>query len=232
MHSTINRWPPAAHGAGWFQLNRHDDPEPTEPPEADADPGASTEAAPEPEPEGSDKLGDAGKKALDRMKAERAAARQEAATAKREAAELARKVAEFEDRDKSDLERATSRAEAADKRAEAAIARAVRAEVKALARGFADVDDALVNLGGQLANYVDGDGGIDTEAIESDLAALLERKPHLRKPTVAEPEEQRRSPRPDPSQGPRKEPAPTDFSKASKDELRRELAKYGVRLRT
>lgn len=226
MHSTRSSWLPAAQGAGWFRLTRHDDPEPADPgpepaPEPEGDPD------PEPDPEGADKLGDAGKKALDRMKAEKAAAKKEATEERkrREAAE--RRVQEFEDRDKSDLEKATSRAEVEAKRAATATARAVRAEVKAAAAEFADPEDAAAFL--DLARYADDSGDIDTEAIASDLADLLERKPHLRKQAPAA--EPPRAPKPDPSQGPRQEPPPKDYRNASREEIQKAAAQLGVRLR-
>ncbi|WP_432136825.1 hypothetical protein [Streptomyces sp. bgisy154] len=228
MQSTRQSWLPAAQSAVWFRLNRHDDPDPADPPEPS--PEGDPESTPEgdPDPEGSDKLGDAGKKALDKMKAERAAAKKAAAEEKRRADELARKVAEFEDRDKSELEKATSRAEAAAKRAEAATARAVVAEVRAAAGEFADPEDAAAFL--DLSRYADESGAIDTEAIHSDLADLLERKPHLKRQAAAP--EPKPGPKPDPSQGPRKETPPKDWRSASREEFRTHMAqKYGVKLR-
>ena len=229
MQNTRYSWLDAAHGAAWFRLTRHDDPEPTEPQEPDGDPEPGEDPEPGSEPEGADKLGDAGKKALDRMKAERAAAKKEAADAKRAAAEAQRKVQEYEDRDKSDLDKATDRADKAEARAKAATARAVKAEVKALATDFADPTDT--EMLGDLSRYVDDDGEIDTEAIESDLTALLERKPHLRKAAV-EPEK-KKAPKPDPGQGARPTEPPTDFRTASREDLEAELAKAvpGFRLR-
>ncbi|GAA2216988.1 hypothetical protein GCM10010400_72900 [Streptomyces aculeolatus] len=229
MHLTACRTT-AAHGAAWFRLNRHDDPEPADPPEADPGPDEPEPADPEPEsdPEGADALGDAGKKALDRMKAERAAARREAAAAKKAAAEAQRKVDEYENLNKTELEKATSRAEAAEKRATAAVQQAVKAEVKALAaREFADPTDA--DLLGDLSRYVGDDGNVDTEQIAADLDGLLERKPHLRKQAPAP--EKPKAPRPDPSQGARPETPPTDYSNAPRDELAKKLGEYGVRLR-
>jgi hypothetical protein len=227
MENTRKSWLPAAQSA-WFRLNRHDDPEPTDP-EPTADPADDPEPEPEGEPEDADKLGDAGKKALDRMKSERAAAKKEAADAKKRADELARKVAEFEDRDKTELDKATSKAERLEAAAAKATARAVKAEVKALASdAFADPTDA--DLLGDLSRYVDSDGDIDTDAIEADLADLLERKPHLRRQTAAvEPAKPRV--KPDPAQGSRGAPAPTDYRNASKDEVAAELAKYSFRQR-
>jgi ATPase subunit of ABC transporter with duplicated ATPase domains len=200
----------------WFDLGRHDDPDPNTPP-AGGDPADDGTAA----------LGDAGKKALDAMKAERAAARQQAAAEKKRADELAAKVAEFEDRNKSDLEKATAAADAASKRAEAATARAVRAEVRALAAaGFADPDDAAAFL--DLAGYTGTDGEIDTTAIQADLTALLERKPHLGRPAA----DAARGPRPDPAQGARPPAPPTDYRTADSGAFGAELAKYGLRPRS
>ena len=220
MENTRKSWLPAAQSADWFRLTRHDDPEPADPPEP---PGEPDPVEPEPEPDGADSLGDKGKQALDRMKAERSAAKAEAAAERKRAGELAAKVAEFEDRDRTDLEKATAAAEQASKRAEAATARAVRAEVKALASaGFADAEDAAAFL--DLAKYTDGQGEIDTAAIQTDLTALLERKPHLARPADGP-----RGPRPDPSQGARPPAPPADFRTADPAAFAAELAKYGLR---
>lgn len=228
MQNTRQDWLAAAHGADWFQLNRHDETEPESVPKLEPEPDTEPES-PEPEPEGADTLGDKGKQALDRMKSERAEAKKAAAAEKKRADELARKVAEFEDRDKSELDKATERAERAGEAAAKAIARAVRAEVKAAAAAFADPDDAAAFL--DLTTYTSDDGEIDTEAISTDLEALLGRKPHLRRP-AAEPE--KRKPKPDPGQGARPTDPPTDFRTASREDLAAELASSvpGFRLRS
>ncbi|MER6942500.1 hypothetical protein ABT294_00630 [Nonomuraea sp. NPDC000554] len=211
------------HDRPWlFDLARFDeDPQPP-----DDDPG-NLDPEPDPEPETDDtpELGDKGKQALDRMKADRAKARKEAAEAKRRADELAAKVAEFEDRDKSETEKLAKRTEQAEARARQATERAVRAEVKALAADvFADPEDAHAFL--DLATYA-GDGGeIDVESIRADLDDLLERKPHLRKQAAVP---LKKTPKPDPSQGPRKEPEPTDYRTADKAAFVAELQKLGVR---
>lgn len=249
--------------APWFRLNRHDDPDPDDTPEtepageepADGDEPADEQAqrtladadeSDEEEDNGdSEGLGDAGKRALARMKAERTKARQEAAAAKkaaaaerRKAAELAAKVAEFEDRDKSDLEKAQAKADRSAEQATKAVARAVRSEIKVAATGqFADASDAVDVLMRDPAKYVDPDGEIDTDAIEADLADLLERKPHWAAAAVqrpgAEPETEKPKtrPRPDPGQGSRGTPPQVDFRAASDEEVRAELARYGVRKR-
>ncbi|MCX5137586.1 hypothetical protein OOK06_36575 [Streptomyces sp. NBC_00340] len=228
MSTTRTRWLPAAQSVGWFQLNRHDDPEPTDP-EPTPDP-ADDPADPDPDadPEGADKLGDAGKKALEAMKAQRAEAKRTAAAEKKRADDLARKVAEFEDRDKSELEKAQAKADRDAERAEKATKRAVLAEVKAAAADFADPEDASAFL--DLATYTSDDGEIDTEAISADLEALLARKPHLRR-APAEP--QKKQPRPDPGQGARPTDPPSDFRTVDRADLDAELAKVapGFRLR-
>lgn len=197
----------------WFNLGRHN--EPTDPPAPQDDPAPGN-----PDDEG---LGDKGKQALDRMKAERAEAKRLAAAEKQRADELAAKVAAFEDRDKSDLEKATAASEAAQKKAEAATARAVRAEVKALAaESFADPTDAAAFL--DLSAYADTDGEINTEKITADLTALLAAKPHLGRQTGPKP------PKPDPGQGPRPPVPGTDFRTVDRATFLTEAAKLGVRL--
>ncbi|WP_435209571.1 hypothetical protein [Streptomyces sp. bgisy034] len=237
MQNTRRSWLPAAHGAGdWFQLTRHDDPDPATPsadppadPPADpanppADPAAGSDPA---DPEGADQLGDAGKKALDAMKAERAAAKKEAAAAKKRADDLERQVQDYQDRDKSELEKAQDAAQRATARAEAATKRAVTAEVRAAAADFADADDAIAFL--DVASYANDAGEIDTEQIRTDLTSLLERKPHLRR-QAPEPEKPKGL-RPDPSQGARPSSPPADFRTASKDDYEAAMAKLGVTTR-
>ena len=230
MQNTRQSWHSAAHGVDWFRLDRHDDPEPADPEPAPEPKDDPADPDPEPDPEGADKLGDKGKQALDRMKAEKAEAKRTAAAEKKRADDLARKVAEFEDRDKSELEKATTKAERAAERAVKATKRAVLAEVKAAAKEFADPEDAAPFL--DLSTYTSDDGDIDTEAISADLEALLERKPHLRKPAASEPEK-KKQPKPDPGQGARPTDPPTDFRTATRDELEAELATSvpGFRLR-
>lgn len=244
-----------ATGATWFNLSRHDGEDPAddtgnENPTVDdsvdddeAETLLADAVADDEDDSDAEGLGDAGKKALDRMKAERAAAKKEtaaakkaAADAKRQAAELARKVQEFEDRDKSDLDKSKAEAERAKTQAAKAVQRAVSAEVRSAAVGqFADAGDAVDVLMRDPSKYVDADGDIDTDLIEADLADLLERKPHWAKPEPAASEPPATAPRPkakpDPSQGSRGTPAAVDFRTASKDDLTAELAKFGFRQR-
>lgn len=188
-----------------------------------------------------DALGDKGKQALVRMKAERDAAKKEARQIRRDLAAQRKKVEEFEGRDKTALEKATARAEALEKRVAAATARAVRSEVKAIAtEEFADSSDAAAFLG-DLTKYADDDGDIDVDQITADIEDLLERKPHLRKRKADADNDGAREeskakpkpkPKPDRSQGSRGGDVKTDYRKADPDDVEAELSAAGFRSRT
>jgi hypothetical protein len=132
--------------------------------------------------QGNDQLGDAGKQALDRMKAERNTAR----AALREFKALGLSVDEIKslqkpaakDDDAPNVEeiRAQARAEA---KAEAARDRVVD-KIEATARGFADPEDAVAILlrSRPADDFLDGDK-IDVGEIEDALAELLEKRPYL-----------------------------------------------------
>lgn len=94
---------------------------------------------------------------------------------------------------KTELERAQEAAKQEAERASSLLSRAVKSEVKALAQGFADPEDAAAFL--DLGKYATGDGDVDTESIKADLADLLQRKPHLGKSPDS------RLPAPNPAQG-------------------------------
>ena len=115
---------------------------------------------------------------------------------------LAKKAKEFEDAQKSETERLTEQLQAANDRIAGTRKRLARAQVQALAAkasdgraAFADPEDAADAL--DLTSYIDGDGDIDEAAIEADLQALLERKPHWARP---QPQEGPRRPAPDRTQ--------------------------------
>jgi hypothetical protein len=146
-------------------------PDPVQPPPVDppADPPK------EQDPPGAGALGDAGKQALDRMKAERNAAREEARKA---AEELARLRAESEGKKaeyEADQQKRQVEAEALSK----ANARIVRSEVKAAAKGvLADPADAYKFL--DLDKFEVGeDGEVDDAAITAALEDLVKQKPYL-----------------------------------------------------
>lgn len=116
--------------------------------DADADDGESGEAA----------LGDPGKKALDRMKAERNAARRE----------LRELKAKYEPESKEEAAAQTKFAQ-----------RILRSEIKAAAAGkLADPADAYRFL--DLEQFEVGeDGEVDEDEIASAIADLVEKKPYL-----------------------------------------------------
>jgi hypothetical protein len=134
--------------------------------------------------EGVEELGDAGKKALDAMKAKWTAERDGAKPWKQLARELGVKSPEDikaliagKSAEQDDAGRAVREATAA---AEAkANAKIVRAEVKAAAAGkFADPADAAAFL--DLTEFeVNEDGDVDQDAIAAALDDLLKKKPHL-----------------------------------------------------
>lgn len=102
----------------------------------------------------------------------------------------------LKDAEKSDTERLADQLAAANERIDKTRKRLVKSEVQALAgASFADPEDAVGAL--DLDSYIDGDGDIDEAAIEADLQALLERKPHWAKSL---PQEGPRRPAPDRTQ--------------------------------
>lgn len=154
--------------------------EPTTTPPAATPTPTSTESpkAPQAEPE-TDALGDAGKRALDAMKAERNQAKQEAAAMKAEFEALQAKIAGKEAEHAAQVEAQRLRDEAraeADKRANDRI---LKAEVKvAAATKLADPSDALRYL--DLSSFeVKDDGSTDSAAIAKAVDDLIASKPYL-----------------------------------------------------
>lgn len=109
---------------------------------------------------------------------------------------LAAKAKQIEDAQKTEAERLQAQLAEREQQITDLRQRAVRSEVRALAASaFADPTDAVALL--DPLSYIGDDGEIDTAQITSDLAELLERKPHLGKP---KPEPERRRPAPDRTQ--------------------------------
>lgn len=115
---------------------------------------------------------------------------------------LAQKAKEFEDAQKSETERLTDQLTRANEQIAATRKSLVEARVQALAgaqvgerAAFTDPEDAVGSL--DLTSYIDESGSVDETAIEADLQALLERKPHWAK---AQPQEGPRRPAPDRTQ--------------------------------
>jgi hypothetical protein len=100
------------------------------------------------------------------------------------------------DAEKSDTDRLNDQLANANAQITKTRQKLVRTQVQALAMtGFADPEDAVGAL--DLDSYIDSDGDIDEAAIEADLQALLERKPHWAK---TQPPEGPRRPAPDRTQ--------------------------------
>lgn len=125
--------------------------------------------------EGEADLGDKGKQALDRMKAERKAANEKAAAEKARADALQAKLDGREAEHAAEQEKANARAEAL----QVANQRILRSEIKAAAKGvLADPADAYRFL--DMSQFeVSDDGDVDDEAIAAALKDLVESKPYL-----------------------------------------------------
>lgn len=125
--------------------------------------------------DGADALGDAGKQALDRMKAERNAARKEARQLRRDlAAATAPKPAEGDAPDPEALKE-QGRREALEQ----VNGRILRSEVRAAAAGkLTDPADALLYL--DLTQFeVDDDGNVDADELADAIDELITSKPYL-----------------------------------------------------
>lgn len=151
---------------------------------------------------------DAGEeKPFDRKQAEAKIrkANSEAANLRKRLKELEPKAAELQaikDSEKSESERLNDQLQRANDQIAKTRQRLAKARVQALAgtsseerAAFTDPEDAVGAL--DLSSYIDGDGDIDEAAIEADLQALLERKPHWAK---SQPQEGPRRPAPDRTQ--------------------------------
>lgn len=129
------------------------------------------------EPEGTEPLGDAGKKALDSMKSKWH-------TERDKRRELEARIAELEKPDESekpDVDVDAIRRDVASK----ANSRILRSEVKAAATGkLADPTDAYRYL--DMDNFeVDANGDVDAEEISEAIADLLTNKPYLAAATAS-----------------------------------------------
>lgn len=131
--------------------------------------------------EGESALGDAGKKALDTMKAQRKAAVDRAKAAEKRVVELeAAEALKDKPADEQAIEKA--RAEARAETLKTADERIVKANLKAAATGkLADPSDVfaypkIIDLS---SFEVDEDGEVDADALNDAIADLLAAKPHL-----------------------------------------------------
>ncbi|QDH85595.1 scaffolding protein [Brevibacterium phage 4C] len=128
--------------------------------------------------DGADSLGDPGKKALDRMKAERNEAKKAARERDAEIAELKRQI-EAKDKTPEENELEAARVEARAETLSKANERVLRSEVKSAAAGkLRNPADALKLL--DLKDFdVNEDGDVDTDQIQDAISDLLEEKPYL-----------------------------------------------------
>ncbi|MFF0736902.1 hypothetical protein ACFYVK_35475 [Streptomyces chartreusis] len=132
-------------------------------------------------------------------------ANSEAANLRKRLKELEPAAAELrriKDAEKSESERLTDQLNRANEQIAATRKSLVEARVQAMAgaqvgerAAFTDPEDAVGQL--DLTSYIDESGSIDETAIEADLQALLERKPHWAK---TQPPEGPRRPAPDRTQ--------------------------------
>ena len=130
------------------------------------------------DPDGSEDLGDKGKKALDAMKARLKAAK----TAEKEAkAETARLRAEKEASGKAPEEQSldAARREATEQALSAANKKILRSEVKAAAAGKLANPALAVKLIDLDSLEVDEDGNVDEEALAEAISDLLQENPFL-----------------------------------------------------
>ncbi|WP_055525315.1 hypothetical protein [Streptomyces graminilatus] len=156
----------------------------SQPPAPGPVPGPPTGGKPADDPA----LGPEGEKALAEWKTR-------AKEAEQREKEQAARLKEFEDRDKTEAQKQAEALQAATERAEQATRLAVSSQVEALAAGrFQDPQDAVTAL--QSGTFVTADGTVDRAAITAALDNLLTQKPHWAATGS-------RTPRPDPSQGPR-----------------------------
>jgi hypothetical protein len=157
------------------------------------------------------KAGEAQWKALSRKHEDRS----------KENATAAEELAAIKAAQQTEAEKVAARAEAAEKAAAGLRDRALKAEIRAAAGEFADPADAALYL--DLTKY-NGDE-IDPDALAADLAAVLTAKPHLAKATAPPPP-------PDLLQGARGgDPTPVDYRSASKEDVAKEAARYGIKVR-
>jgi hypothetical protein len=133
-------------------------------------------------------------------------ANSEAANLRKRLKELEPKAAELQaikDAEKTESERLNDQLQRANDQIAKTRKSLAKARVQALAgsssgerAAFTDPEDAVGAL--DLGSYIGDDGDIDEAAIEADLQALLERKPHWAK--TAQPPEGPRRPAPDRTQ--------------------------------
>lgn len=205
----------------WFDLARHEDPAPTPPTPVPTPPPAPVPVpAPPPAPVTGTEPPPAPSTDTAEVEKWKALSRKHEARAT-ENAKAAERLAEIEAAQQTEAEKLVAKAEAAELAAAGLRERVLKAEIKAAAGDFADPADAALYL--DLTKY-QGDE-IDPEVLKADLAAVLAAKPHLAKATAPPPP-------PDLLQGARGgDPTPVDFRTAPREDVAKEAAKYGIKVR-
>lgn len=143
----------------------------------DSDDEPPDEGEADDEPEGSEDLGDKGKKALDAMKAKVKTERQKRRDVEAEMAKLRKAAEKKPDDDQPSADEIRREAEQAA--TQKANARIVRSEIRAAAAGkLADPKDALTFL--DLDQFeVDENGEVDSDELVDAIDDLLKNKPYL-----------------------------------------------------
>ena len=153
--------------------------DPATPPVGQPTPPDPANKPAETDPAGAEALGDAGKRALDAMKAERNEAKQAAAAIKAEFEALQAKIAGKETEHAAQVEAQRLRDEARTEADKVANQRILKAEIRAVAAGkLTDPADALRYL--DLSTFdVKDDGETDSAAIAKAIDDLIKNKPYL-----------------------------------------------------
>lgn len=139
------------------------------------------------DPDGADKLGDAGQRALARIKEDRRAAREERDKARAELEDARKALAKYSDRDKTETQRLTEERDAAQK----ALAEATSAMKRREAAEDAAPDHATAAQIRQVAKRLRGDTDAELKADAEELYALIAPEPS-RPPVSSKPKERLR----------------------------------------
>lgn len=155
------------------------------------EPAPEPQVEPAPDPPADDGLGDAGKRALD-------VERKARSDAEKQTKALEKRLADIEAQNMTDTERAIAEARAEGARdAQGKIAeRLIRAEIRIAANGMVapEAINDLPALMGELAQFADEAGEVDTDRITAAIADLVATRPFLNRVADAKPA-------PDPDQG-------------------------------
>lgn len=142
----------------------------------------------EDDPEGADQLGDAGKRALERMKAGRSAAREERDQIKKEYDRVQAELKKHSDKDKSETQRLQ---EERDELKKALDSERTTRQKREAAEEYAP-DDAPTKLIRAAGNYITGTTDEELKASAEQFYALFADRPSTKKEQVGPPKEKLR----------------------------------------